>query len=175
VRTAVVLACALAVAFGALAAAADEPSSGTLSIERGRGLVVLEIRGSVLGRLATGTVRVSDMTPRDRFQPLVVGRRLVEEPLGPRTILYRGQGIRFRMIGGGYRIVIRGEGLSLSAVGRGTVTLVAERKAPTEDAGVYSLEADCSEQAERCLALPSEPERHVLGARQNDADPGRTR
>ncbi|MCS7006487.1 MAG: hypothetical protein RMM28_03775 [Thermoleophilia bacterium] len=175
-RALALCACALLVlAAGSSARVRTEPSAGTLSIERGRGLVVLEIRGAVLGRLASGTIRVVDITPRDRFQAHVLGRRLVEEPLGPRSVLYRGQGMRFRMIGGGYRISIRGEGLSLSAVGRGTVTLVGERRTSTEDAGVFSLEVDCSEALELCLPLPTEPERYVLGPRQNEGDSGRTR
>jgi hypothetical protein len=153
---------------------AGEPANGTLSIERGKGLVVLEIRGSVLGRLTAGTIRVTDTTPRDRFLPVVLGRRVTQERVGPRTVVYRGQGLRFRMVGGGYRIVVRGEGLSLSAVGRGSVALQGERKLPTDDAGVYSLDGvDCSEEAELCLPLPAELERHPLRPRQNE-EPGTT-
>jgi hypothetical protein len=73
-------------------------------------------------------------------------------------------------VGGGYRVVIRGEGLSLSAVGRGSVVLVGDRRLPTDDAGVYSLEADCSEQSELCLPLPSTPERYPIRPRQNEGD-----
>jgi hypothetical protein len=164
--------CALAAAAATLtgAALAGEPSGGTLSVERGTGLVVLEIRGSVLGRLASGTVRVVDTTPRDRFQPIVVGRKVTQERVGPNQAVYRGQGLRFRMVGGGYRVVIRGEGLSLSAVGRGSVVLVGDRRLPTDDAGVYSLEVDCSEQSELCLPLPSQPERYLIRPRQNEGD-----
>lgn len=170
-RSLATLTCALvAAAAGAASLAAAEPSAGTLSIERGTGLVVLELRGSVLGRLASGTLRVTDTTPRDRFVPVVLGRRLAQERVGPRTVLYRGQGLRFRMVGGSYRIVIRGEGLSLSAVGRGVVVLHGERKQPTDDAGVYSLDVDCSENPELCLPLPSEPERHLVRPPQSEDD-----
>lgn len=156
----------------AASVAASEPANGSLSVERGKGLVVLEIRGSVLGRLASGTLRVTDTTPRDRYQPIVLGKRVTQERVGPRAILYRGQGLRFRMIGGGYRIVVRGEGLSLSAVGRGNVVLQGERKLPTDDAGVYSLEVDCSVEEELCLPLPAEPERHLVAPRQTEGEPG---
>jgi len=165
-RNSLLLACVLAcVAVLAGAAGAAEPSAGVLSVERARGTVVLELRGSVLGRLGVGTLRVTDLTPRDRFAPLVVGRKLQEEQVGPRTTVYRGQGLRFRMLGGGYRIVVRGGGISLSAVGRGVVVLQAERRLPGEDAGVYSLDGvDCSLEPELCAALPDDPTRLVLGS-----------
>lgn len=171
-RSLAVFSCALATVPAALLghAAAAEPSNGTLSVERGKGLVVLELRGSVLGRLASGTLRVLDTTPRDRYQPVVLGRKLTQERVGPSHVVYRGQGVRFRMVGGGYRVVIRGEGISLSAVGRGSVVLVGERRLATDDAGVYSLEVDCSEHGELCQPLPSEPERHLIRPRQNEGD-----
>ncbi|HUF01998.1 MAG TPA: hypothetical protein VMN35_06205 [Gaiellaceae bacterium] len=144
-------------------AGAASPNAGELSVERGKGVVVLEIRGSVLGRLTAGTLRVIDTTPRDPYAALVTGRRVTFERLGPRVILYRGLGLRFRMVGGGYRIVARGTGISISAVGRGFVTLDGERKLPTDDAGVYSLEgADCGLEPELCTPLPDELERFVL-------------
>lgn len=149
------------------------PSAGELSVESGRGTVVLDIRGSVLGRVATGTVRVIDLTPRDRFEPLVTGRRVTQEQVGLRTVVYRGQGLRFRMLGGRYRIVTRGTGISISAVGRGVVVLVANRRVPGEDAGVYSVDGvDCGLEPELCLPLPDEPERQVLGPRAEEGGTG---
>jgi hypothetical protein len=159
----------LCAAFGAAllgVASAATPETGVLSLEGGRGTVVIEIRGSVLGRLTTGTLRVTDLTPRDRFGPAVVGRKLTSTRLGPRTVLYRGQGLRFRALGGRYRLVIRGSGISVSAVGRGSVVLDGDPKTPFEDVGVYSLEegVDCELEPELCLPLPSDPERFVLGS-----------
>ena len=168
------LTCALfAAAVVAASGAAGEPTSGTLSVEGGKGLVVLELRGSTLGRLASGSVRVTDVTPRDRFAPLVVGRKVTQERIGPRSTVYRGQGLRFRMLGGGYRLVVRGEGLSLSAVGRGSVVLVGDLRAPADDAGVFSIEGvDCGEEPEMCLPLPSSPERYVLQLQEPEGEPG---
>ena len=103
------LVCALAT--GGSGAWAGEPTGGTLSVERGRGTVMIDLRGSVLGRLNTGTLRVTDQTPNDRYTALVVGRKLTQERVGPRTLLYRGQGLRYRMLGGGYKIVARGSAL----------------------------------------------------------------
>jgi hypothetical protein len=148
----------------AVSAAAADPNVGLLSVEQGKGVVMLDIRGSVLGRLTTGTLRVTDLTPRDRYTGLVVGRKLTEERVGPRTVLYRGQGLRFRLLGGGYRIVVRGSGIALSAVGRGIVQVQGERKVPGEDAGVYSVDGvDCGLEPGLCTPLPDLLERFVLG------------
>lgn len=164
-RTLSLLACAIVVACSlAGIAGAVEPNAGTLSVDRGKGAVTLDIRGSVLGLLTSGSLRVVDTTPRDRFGALVVGRKLTQERLGVRTVVYRGQGLRFRMLGGGYRITVRGTGISLSAVGRGVVWLDAERKVPGEDAGVYSLDdgVDCGFDPAVCTALPDEPTRFLI-------------
>ena len=78
-------------------------------------------------------------------------------------MLYRGQGLRFRMVGGGYRVVVRGSGISVSAVGRGVVMLDAEPKFAGDEAGVYSLDGvDCSLEPALCTPLPTEPERFTL-------------
>ena len=125
--------------------------------------MLVELRGSLLGRLTTGSLRVTDQTPNDRYAPLVVGRKVTQERVGPRTVIYRGQGLRFRMLGGAYRVVARGSGISVSAVGRGTVMLDAEPRFVGDDPGVYSLDGtDCSVDPLTCTPLPIEPERFVL-------------
>jgi hypothetical protein len=163
-RKLILVLCTLA-AFAGIAATAwaVEPTAGTLSVERGKGVVMVDLRGSLLGRLTTGSLRVTDHTPNDRYTALVVGRKVTQERLGPRTVLYRGQGLRFRMLGGGYRVVARGSGISVSAVGRGVVMLDAEPKFAGDDAGVYSLDGvDCSLEPTLCTPLPTEQERFTL-------------
>jgi hypothetical protein len=152
-----------ALAAAGSAASATEPTAGTLSVERGRGVVMIDLRGSVLGKLTIGSLRVTDTTPNDRYAPLVVGRKLTQERVGPRTIVYRGQGLRFRMLGGGYRMVARGSGITVSAVGRGVVMLDGEPRYPGDDTGVYSSDGlDCSAEPQSCTALPTEPVRFPL-------------
>jgi hypothetical protein len=167
------LACSITAAIAlAVTAAAADPDVGVLSVEQGKGVVMLDIRGSVLGRLASGSLRVTDLTPRDRYNGLVVGRKLTPERVAPKVMLYRGQGLRFRMVGGGYRIVVRGAGIDLSAVGRGAVSLQGERKLPGEDAGVYALDGvDCELEPERCTPLPDVLERFVLEPPPEEASP----
>lgn len=158
------LLCALATLLvTASLAGAAEPNAGTLSVERGKGVVMVDLRGSLLGRLAAGSLRVTDQTPNDRYVAMVAGRRITQERVGPKTVLYRGVGLRFRMLGGGFRVVVRGSGVSLSAVGRGAVMLDAEPRFAGDDPGVYSLDGvDCGLEPALCLPLPLVPERFVL-------------
>jgi len=146
-------------------AAGADPDVGELSVERGKGIVTIELRGSVLGRLANGAITITDRTPGDPYLANVTGRRIVvQRRLGPSKVYIRGQGLRYRMVGGSFRIVIRGSGISVSAVGRGTVTLDGEPRFLDDDVGVYSLDgADCSIEPLSCVPVPDEPIRLKLG------------
>jgi hypothetical protein len=166
-RKLILFACAiLSVAALTVSTGASGQTSGVLSIDEGRGVVILELRGVVLGRLASGTLRVTDLTPRDRFGEIVNGK-LSEPPelIGPRTTVYRGQGLRFRMVGGRYRIVIRGSGIAVSAIGRGLVQLDGEPRVPGDPTGLYSINegTDCSLEPTLCAPLPEERESFELG------------
>jgi hypothetical protein len=161
-RKLAVLLCSIT-ALAAAAAALAQPAPGTLSVERGRGVVMIDLKGSVVGRITSGSLRVTDHTPNDRYTAVVYGRKLTQERAGPRTIVYRGAGLRFRMLGGGYRIVARGSGITVSAVGRGSVMLDGEPRFTADDLGVYSLDGtDCSVDPLTCTPLPLEPERYLL-------------
>lgn len=166
----------LAVAAALAGTAGAAAPTGTLSVERGKGAVTLELKGSVLGRLGNGTVRITDQTPRDRFVPVVAGRRLTVTRVGPKTYVYKGQGLRFRMLGGSSKIVVKGNGISISAVGRGFVTLDADRKLPEDDAGFYSLDGvDCSYDVTLCVPFPDLPERHPIAPVQQPEPRGASR
>jgi hypothetical protein len=157
-----VCAATAAIALAGSVSAAETPL-GTLSVEHGKGAVVLDLRGSVLGRLAVGTLRVTDQTPNDRFGALVVGRKVVQTRVGPKTVVYKGQSLRFRMLGGATRMVARGTGIDISAVGRGAVVLDGDPRFVGDDVGVYSLDGvDCDLEPESCVPLPSDPTRLVL-------------
>jgi hypothetical protein len=162
-RKLIVLLCTFAALVAVTVAWADEPTAGTLSVERGRGAVMIDLKGSVLGRVTSGTLRVTDHTPNDKYAAVVFGRKLTQERVGPRTVVYRGQGLRFRLLGGGYRMVARGSGITVSAVGRGSVMLDGDPRFEADDVGVYSLDGtDCSVEPLSCTPLPLEPERFLL-------------
>ncbi len=169
-----VLCAAVAAAAVVGSAGAAGPNAGTLSIEQGKGTVTLDVRGSILGRLANGTLRVVDQTPKDRFVPFVVGKRMTTTKLGPKTTLYKGKELRFRMLGGGTRLVIKGSGISVSAVGRGWVILDGDPRFVDDVTGYYSLDgADCKSDVTLCAPLPELPERYVLGPQKPKPVPGR--
>jgi hypothetical protein len=96
--------------------AAASPA-GTLSIESGRGTVVLTGKGIVIGRLEKGDVKIVDVSPLDQWSPRVNG-----VPRG-KTVWLRGKDVNFYVPGGRYRITVRGEGFSISARGQGSVTV----------------------------------------------------
>jgi hypothetical protein len=132
-----VLALALPAGAGALKRG---PGDGSLVVENAQGVVTLAVRGGIIGRFDQGTIEVFDPIPGDGPGPVVRGYQKVRE-LGPRRTQYSGEGdIRFRLIGGAFRVRISAIGLDVSAVGRGTVVL--DGSGFTDQTGRYSLNGD---------------------------------
>jgi len=152
-------------AVAALAPAAADAATGaigdgTLSVDNGHGSVQIQARGAVLGRVAKGSVMIADLTPDDTSDPSVWGWETAVPRLDGSTT-YRGDKIRFRLIGGGWRIVVKGSGIDVSAVGRGRVWLNGD----SFDAGVYSTTGDdCRVTPESCLPIPFESITFLLTA-----------
>lgn len=86
---------------------------GTLSVEGASGTVIVQARGAVIGRVASGTVVIADLSPGDDNDPVVWGAQFRRQT-GPGTILYRGRNITFRLIGGAFRVTVKGSGISIS-------------------------------------------------------------
>ena len=95
--------------------------NGTLSVREGRGVVQLDARGSMTGRV-NGRLTVTDPKPFDTKRPVVYGATKTVYR-NAKTTVYQGKNVRFRL--GGARFVIRMEGkaIFLSAIARGTGTL----------------------------------------------------
>ena len=146
---------AVAVPAVALAAAAEW---SPLSISDGRGKVTLRGRGTVVGRIDRGTITVTDLTPLDTSEPLTFN--CDDESFRGSATVCSGDHLRFRMIGGGWRIAISGVGIDISAaVSRGWVTMDGDTKRP----GVYSVEgADCRTQSVLCVPLPLDEKTFLL-------------
>jgi hypothetical protein len=106
-----------------VALSADAPADGTLSVKRGRGTVALNLKGTVIGRLSYGKVRVKDFKPFDLNDPQFTGcKPRVRHPyLG--VSVCQGRNIGFRVLDGRFNTNVRGNGISISAVGRGTFTV----------------------------------------------------
>jgi hypothetical protein len=117
----VVLAFASAVLLAASVATAGRVppapvEDGTLSVREGKAMINLQMRGSVIGRLAKGRLVVTNSPDAT----VVVRGAERRRHTGPRTTVYTGSKIWFR-IADDRRFVVRlsGKGLNFSAVGRG--------------------------------------------------------
>ena len=99
---------------------------GTLSVKAGIGRVFMNITGTAVGRLGKGYIRVTDPNPTDGHGFDFFGCD-VEIDKSTSTSVCTSDGkdgvVRFRAIGGNYRITINGSGIFLSAVGHGYATL----------------------------------------------------
>ncbi|MGE5272609.1 MAG: hypothetical protein ACM3QU_02400 [Verrucomicrobiota bacterium] len=136
-RRLVLLALVVALALPVAAwAAASLPGDGTLVVDNGNGLVTIRARGGILGRFVTGNMVISDLDLADGKVPVVYGAETIQ-PLGGGRTRYSGDDLRFRMIGGLFRVQINAIGIDVSAVGRGVATLDASGF--TDFPGRYSL------------------------------------
>ncbi|HMJ00300.1 MAG TPA: hypothetical protein VK488_10745 [Gaiellaceae bacterium] len=92
-------------------------SNGTLSIREGRGIVQLNARGSITGRLR-GKITITDPTPYDSKHPVVYGARKTTYK-NDKTVVYQGKNMRFRLIGALYTVKLQGRAIFMSAIGHG--------------------------------------------------------
>jgi hypothetical protein len=162
----------LALALPVAGVAGLSAGEGTLSVEDGQGKVTLQARGGVIGRLERGVVTIYDLTPEDASEPVVFGDDRPVRFVGETGIQYAGTALRFRLVGGGFRIVISGKGIDLSVVAKGSGTITAG--AAALDPGVYSLDgADCRNDRASCKPLPEITKRFQLGSERGEKNPVR--
>jgi hypothetical protein len=128
---------ALALPAAALAGA-QAAGDGTLVV-RDANATRIEItgRGTVFGHVDKGTLKVTDYNIEDARDPEVNGK-VTSWPVNASgtTWQYQGRDIRFRFFGGRYKIVLTGSGIDVSALGKGTATLIG---AGTSDDGDYAV------------------------------------
>ena len=141
-----------------------EAGEGTLSVENARGKVTVQAKGAILGRIAVGSVIVYDLTPNDGHEPYVSGDDYVKL-VGETGIQYGGRNVRFRLLGGSYRIVVKGTGIDLSVVANGIAVLEGDTSA-LGGAGVYSVDGvDCrTNGGAGCKPLPDKAKLIKLGS-----------
>jgi hypothetical protein len=127
---------ALALALPVSAAARQRgPNDGTLSVKDARGVFTIQGRGGVIGSFAKGSVLINDPVDGDGTGPIVTGDDWAKDKSETATT-WGGTRVRFRIIGGTFRIVVRGRGVNLSFVGKGNVIL---NGFGTDDDGTYSV------------------------------------
>jgi hypothetical protein len=117
------------------AARVRTPNDGTLSVREARGTIILQGRGAVIGSIGRGSVTINDPVDGDGTGPIVRGDEWSKER-SETTTTWGGTGVRFRIIGGTFKVVVKGRGINLSMVGKGNVTL---KGMGTEDDGSYSV------------------------------------
>lgn len=91
--------------------------NGTLSIREGRGIVHLNARGSITGRL-NGKIAITDPNPYDAKRPVVHGSTKTIYR-NEKTTVYQGRKVRFRLIGAPFQVRMDGRAIFVSAIGRG--------------------------------------------------------
>jgi hypothetical protein len=119
----------------ASAARTHGANDGTVSVRDARGTITILGRGGVIGSFARGSVTIADPIEGDGTGPVVTGDDWSRDR-DATTTTWGGTKVRFRIIGGSFRIVVRGRGINLSLVGTGKVTLSG---AGTADDGSYSV------------------------------------
>jgi hypothetical protein len=119
----------------ASAARTQGANDGTVSVRDARGTITISGRGGVIGSFARGSVTIADPVEGDGTGPVVTGDDWSRDR-DATTTTWGGTKVRFRIIGGSFRIVVRGRGINLSLVGTGKVTLSG---AGTADDGSYSV------------------------------------
>jgi hypothetical protein len=152
------LALALVVPAVALAVV-DGADDGSLSIRNGTGKMLLSpFNGTTIGRIAHGRVVVTDPLFGDGAGVDFWGCEKRDDKSDV-TIVCSGDNIRFRAVGGKYRIFVRGVGIYLSAVGHGSVLIDGRGDDPSVNYdGVFSLN-DGSYRS-----LPNAPQTYTLAA-----------
>ena len=136
-RLCLTLLCGL-VAVPAALAASHATGDGVLEIRDAAGVVVLNTtRGTVWGQLTKGKLVVTDPVAGDGAI-LVSGAKITPGSLDNVTV-YSGKDIHFRVTGGRAKLVFKGSGLDLTAVGVGTVTFIGDAFAA--DQGDFALDS----------------------------------
>jgi len=124
------------------------PGDGTLSVRDGLGMVYLSARGAVIGRVDKAKkVVVTDLSELDGSEPLLKGCDERDYDKEEKTTLCKGKKITFRVIRGKYELRVVGEGIDLSAVGKGKVELRGDGELDWDDDkslddGLYKFDDD---------------------------------
>jgi hypothetical protein len=108
---------------------------GTLSLKDGKGTFTVNAKGGIIGSFARGRVIITDPIEGDGTGPIVSGDDWHRDK-SDTTDVYGGTKVRFRLIGGTFKITVIGRGVNLSVVGRGQVKMNSEG---TLDDGSYSV------------------------------------
>jgi hypothetical protein len=134
-RRLVLLALFAALAVPAAALAADRAADdGTLSVVNADGVVNVVARGGVIGSCDQCRVWITDPVAGDGTGAVVTGWEALD-PISDTKSKWSGSDVRFKLIGGFFRLRIVGTGVTLYAVGKGSGSL----KGAATNTGTWSL------------------------------------
>jgi hypothetical protein len=114
----VVLASAALALPGLAWAASHATDDGTLSVRNGDGVVFVAARGTIIGACDKCRVSIIDPSPDDGAPPVVNGAE-EHTDLSDTHDLYSGNNIRFRIVGGFFKLKVAGSGIDLGVVAKG--------------------------------------------------------
>lgn len=156
----VLFACALvslAVPAAGLASRAAK-GDGTLVVRNGTGVLNVAATGTVIGSCDRCTIWIDDPEPGDGSGPIVSGFEGKRADITDTKSRWDGTDVRFRLVGGFARTRVRGSGIDLFVVGRGSVTV----RGFLNNVGMYAVDG-----GER-RALPFDPLTFQLGEKQGE-------
>src|SRR5919106_1662896 len=105
----------------AASAAMRAPGDGSLSVRDLDGVFYVSARGAIIGRCTECTLFVDERADIDTINPVVFGARGTDRDGDGDKDLYRGKDLRFKVIGGSFRVrITRSTDVDLSLVGKGT-------------------------------------------------------
>lgn len=137
-RLCLILLCGL-VAVPAALAAAGATGDGVLELSKVDGTATVNgSRGILWGQMDKGKLVVTDPIVGDG-QVLVSGWESKRAGVIDGTTVYGGIDLRFRVTGGKYRLLIKGNGIDVTAVGVGSAQLSGDLLAI--DPGSYALDS----------------------------------
>jgi hypothetical protein len=91
---------------------------GTLSVRNGDGIVFVVARGTIIGACDNCRVSIVDPSPDDGAPPIVSGYESHKD-VTPTKDLWVGKDVRFRLVGGQFKIRIAGNGIDVGVVAKG--------------------------------------------------------
>jgi hypothetical protein len=118
-RSFLVLSASAALALPGLAWAATHAlDDGTLSVRNADGVIFVSARGTLIGTCDQCRVSIVDPSLDDGAPPLVTGYE-DHKDLSDTRDLWSGKNLRFRLVGGFFKIRLSGSGIDAAVVAKG--------------------------------------------------------
>jgi hypothetical protein len=124
-----------ALAVPALAwAASSAADDGTLSVKNGDGVILVVARGTIIGACDKCKVSIVDPSPDDGAPPVISGEERHIDVSDTHDI-YSGSDVRFRIVGGIFKLKVSGTGIDLGVVAKGWCRI----QASDSNTGTFSV------------------------------------